>query len=68
VGTAKLVRRLLDSGHAVAAAEACWAVERDAGAVLPVLLRELERDGRAAAQALARLGPRRVPRCPRCGA
>ncbi|MEV5343191.1 HEAT repeat domain-containing protein [Streptomyces sp. NPDC052676] len=62
--SSRLVRRLLDSGYAVAAAEACWAVERDAGAVLPVLLRELERDGRAAAQALARLGPEARPAVP----
>ncbi|MER8006873.1 HEAT repeat domain-containing protein [Streptomyces sp. NPDC094149] len=55
-----VLRGLLDSGAAVAAAAALWAVEEDAAAVLPVLLRELrgERRGRtAAADALARLGP-----------
>ncbi|MFJ9725733.1 HEAT repeat domain-containing protein [Streptomyces sp. NPDC101209] len=57
---APVLRGLLDTGPAVAAAAALWAVEGDATAVLPVLLRELrgERRGRAmAAEALGRLGP-----------
>ncbi|MFI8228398.1 HEAT repeat domain-containing protein [Streptomyces sp. NPDC085900] len=57
---APVLRGLLDSGAAVAAAAALWAVEEDAAAVLPVLLGELrgERRGRsAAADALGRLGP-----------
>jgi hypothetical protein len=62
---APLIRRLLHSdAYAVAAAEACWEVERDAGAVLPVLLRALERDGRAAAEVLERLGPEARPAVP----
>ncbi|MGW2236583.1 HEAT repeat domain-containing protein, partial [Streptomyces sp. NPDC001759] len=57
---APVLRGLLDSGAAVAAAAALWAVQEDAAAVLPVLLGELrgERRGRsAAAEALGRLGP-----------
>ncbi|MFE0522692.1 HEAT repeat domain-containing protein [Streptomyces sp. NPDC058954] len=57
---APVLRGLLDSGAAVAAAAALWAVQEDAAAVLPVLLGELrgERRGRsAAADALGRLGP-----------
>ncbi|MFF3462578.1 HEAT repeat domain-containing protein [Streptomyces sp. NPDC002619] len=57
---APLVRDLLDSQHAIAAADALWSLEGDGTVVLPVLLRELAgaRSGhRAAADALARLGP-----------
>ncbi|MFF4910272.1 HEAT repeat domain-containing protein [Streptomyces sp. NPDC001260] len=56
---APVLRGLLDSGAAVAAAAALWAVQEDAAAVLPVLLGELrgERRGRSAtAEALGRLG------------
>ena len=54
------LRGLLDTESAVAAAVALWSVEGDASAVLPVLMRELASEGygrRAAADALARLGP-----------
>lgn len=55
------VRRLLEGDSAVAAAGALWAMEGDAEAVLPVLVRELaDEDSRrrgAAADVLARMGP-----------
>ncbi|MGY1578098.1 HEAT repeat domain-containing protein [Streptomyces sp. MN13] len=59
-----VVRRLLSSGYAVAAAEAWWAVARDADTVLPVLLGELEREGRTAARVLELLGPQARPAMP----
>jgi hypothetical protein len=56
-----VLRGLLDTEHAAAAAGALWSVEGDASAVLPVLLRESTADDprrrRPAAQELARLGP-----------
>ncbi|MEX1658157.1 HEAT repeat domain-containing protein [Streptomyces pseudovenezuelae] len=56
-----VLRELLGTEHAAVAAGALWSVERDASAVLPVLTGELA-DGaprrRAAAAALARLGPK----------
>jgi HEAT repeat protein len=54
------LRGLLDTGSAVAAAGALWAVEGDASAVLPVLLRELtsgQGQSRRAAETLGHLGP-----------
>ncbi|MGW2962625.1 HEAT repeat domain-containing protein [Streptomyces sp. NPDC001220] len=55
-----VLRGLLDTGHAALAAGALWAAEGDAGAVLPVLLRELThghgRSTRTAAEQLGRLG------------
>ncbi|MQY37317.1 hypothetical protein SRB17_53210 [Streptomyces sp. RB17] len=55
------LRALLRTRHAAAAAGALWSVQRDASAVLPVLLRELvEGDPasrRLAAVQLGRLGP-----------
>lgn len=59
---APVLRGLLDGACGVSAADALWAVEGDAEAVLPVLLRELAGDGehggpRAAAEALGRMGP-----------
>ncbi|GAA1414979.1 hypothetical protein GCM10009601_03830 [Streptomyces thermospinosisporus] len=59
---APVLRGLLDGACGVAAADALWAVEGDADAVLPVLLRELTGGGthggpRAAAEALGRMGP-----------
>ncbi|MFE0673097.1 HEAT repeat domain-containing protein [Streptomyces sp. NPDC058867] len=57
-----VLRGLLDSPHAVAAAAALWSVERDASAVLPVLLGALTdpeaRQWETAVGALGRLGPR----------
>lgn len=59
------LRGLLDTGYAASAAGSLWSVERDADAVLPVLLRELthEQSGRrrGAAEELARLGPAARP-------
>ncbi|WP_405641315.1 HEAT repeat domain-containing protein [Streptomyces sp. NBC_00019] len=56
-----VVRRLLEGGSAVAAADSLWAIEGDAELVLPVLIRALEGDGAgrlgAAADVLARMGP-----------
>jgi hypothetical protein len=56
-----VLRGLLDSEHAAAAAGALWSVEGDASAVLPVLLRESAADDPRrrgpAAEGLARLGP-----------
>ncbi|MCL7426599.1 HEAT repeat domain-containing protein [Streptomyces sp. YS415] len=53
--------RLLDTEFAVPAAAALWSVERDASAVLPVLLEELRHfDSRrwgTAAEAVGRMGP-----------
>ena len=46
------------------AAEAVWAVERDAAVVLPVLLREVERGSRPAAEALERMGAEARPALP----
>lgn len=60
-----VLRGLLDSGCAGAAARALWEVEGDASVVLPVLLRELAdgdtRRRRSAAEVLARLGPQARP-------
>jgi hypothetical protein len=62
------LRGLLETGCAVAAAEALWSVTGDAEAVLPVLLRELTgtRSGRRrrAAAVLGRLGPAARPALP----
>ncbi|WP_327715513.1 HEAT repeat domain-containing protein [Streptomyces sp. NBC_00490] len=56
-----VVRGLLESESAVAAAASLWAVEGDAELVLPVLLRALEGEGPgqpwAAADVLAGMGP-----------
>jgi hypothetical protein len=62
------LRGLLETGCAVAAADALWSVTGDADAVLPVLLRELtgpttDRRRRAAA-VLGRLGPAARPALP----
>nr|WP_242433371.1 HEAT repeat domain-containing protein [Streptomyces sp. Root264] len=58
---APALRALLDGEHALAAADALWAVEGDPAAVLPVFLRELARGDaphRAhAAHSLSLLGP-----------
>jgi hypothetical protein len=62
------LRGLLAGGHPSAAAGALWSVERDASAVLPVLIRESasEDPGRRqeAAELLARLGPSARPALP----
>lgn len=62
------LRGLLETGCAVAAAEALWSVTGDADAVLPVLLRELTGTGggrrRRAAAVLGRLGPAARPALP----
>ncbi|KUO19429.1 HEAT repeat domain-containing protein [Streptomyces dysideae] len=62
------LRGLLAGGHPSAAAGALWSVERDASAVLPVLIRELAGEGpgrrREAAELLARLGPSARPALP----
>ncbi|MEU6590666.1 HEAT repeat domain-containing protein [Streptomyces sp. NPDC046881] len=58
---APLLRTLLRTRHAAAAAGALWSADGDTAAVLPVLLRELTRPDpdtrRSAVQQLARLGP-----------
>ncbi|THA73431.1 PBS lyase [Streptomyces sp. A0642] len=63
-----LVRRPGTAG-AVEAAEALWAVDGDAAAVLPVLIEGLQaehaRERRAAASALGRLGPHAAVTAPR---
>ena len=63
-----VLRGLLDTEYASAAAGALWSVEGDASAVLPVLLRELTgaepRRRRPAARELARLGPSALPALP----
>lgn len=63
-----LVRRPGTAG-ATEAAEALWAVDGDAGAVLPVLIEGLQaehvRERRAAASALGRLGPLAAVTAPR---
>ncbi|MGQ5634909.1 MULTISPECIES: HEAT repeat domain-containing protein [unclassified Streptomyces] len=63
-----VLRALLHTRHAAAAAGALWSAQRDATAVLPVLLRELSRgdpDSRPlAASRLARLGPAARPALP----
>ncbi|MFF0156785.1 HEAT repeat domain-containing protein [Streptomyces sp. NPDC005263] len=60
-----VLRRLLDTEHAIAAAGAWWEVTADASVVRPLLLRELEgadhRRRRAAAEVLARMGPAARP-------
>ncbi|WSQ13851.1 HEAT repeat domain-containing protein [Streptomyces sp. NBC_01231] len=60
-----VLRRLLDTEHANAAAGALWEVAADASVVRPVLLRELEEEDhrrrRAAAEVLARMGPAARP-------
>ncbi|MFF5498490.1 HEAT repeat domain-containing protein [Streptomyces aquilus] len=58
-----VVRRLLEGEHAVAAAAALWALEGDAEAVLPVLVRLADDvvEQRSAAEVLARLGPAAAP-------
>ncbi|MEU9456555.1 HEAT repeat domain-containing protein [Streptomyces sp. NPDC048277] len=57
---APVLRRLLDTRHAAAAAGALWSAEGDVDVVLPVLLRELtfgrSRSARTAAEQLGRLG------------
>jgi hypothetical protein len=56
-----VLRELLETEYAVAAARALWSVEGDASAVLPVLIPELAEGRprrRAAAEALARCGPK----------
>ncbi|CAL9383216.1 hypothetical protein SUDANB176_01102 [Streptomyces sp. enrichment culture] len=62
------LRTLLNGENGVAAAEALWAVEGDAEAVLPLLLAEVGdgtgRARRAAAEALGRLGPAARPALP----
>ncbi|MCS0600925.1 HEAT repeat domain-containing protein [Streptomyces sp. LP11] len=62
------LRALLGTRHAATAAGALWSADRDAGAVLPVLLREL-REGdpdnrRVAALRLGELGPVARPALP----
>ncbi|SER67400.1 hypothetical protein SAMN04487983_102041 [Streptomyces sp. yr375] len=63
-----VLRGLLAGEHALAAADALWAVEGDASAVLPVLLRELghedPRQRALAARSLERLGPEAHPALP----
>ncbi|MFI2760807.1 HEAT repeat domain-containing protein [Streptomyces echinatus] len=58
---APLLRRLLHTRHAAAAAGALWSADGDAAAVLPVLLRELRQADaglrRGAVRQLGRLGP-----------
>ncbi|MFJ2902364.1 HEAT repeat domain-containing protein [Streptomyces sp. NPDC087212] len=65
---APVLRTLLDTEYAVAAADALWSVQGDADAVRPVLARELAngRSGvrRPAAEALARMGPAARPALP----
>ncbi|GCB51867.1 HEAT repeat domain-containing protein [Streptomyces sp. NL15-2K] len=60
-----VLRGLLDSACASAAARALWEVEGDASVVLPVLLRELAAEEahrrRSAAEVLSRLGPAAAP-------
>jgi HEAT repeat protein len=60
-GVIAALRGLLDTECGAVAAGALWSVEGDASAVLPVLIRELADEDvhrrRAAAEALARLGP-----------
>ncbi|MFI8893559.1 HEAT repeat domain-containing protein [Streptomyces paradoxus] len=62
------LRGLLETGCAVAAADALWSVTGDADAVLPVLLRELTGPAsggrRRAAAVLGRLGPAARPALP----
>jgi hypothetical protein len=56
-----VLRELLETEYAVVSARALWSVEGDASAVLPVLIPELTEGRprrRAAAGALARLGPK----------
>ncbi|GAB2729781.1 HEAT repeat domain-containing protein [Streptomyces bullii] len=63
-----VLRGLLRTEHAVAAAGALWSVEQDAEAVLPVLLRAVADPGvrcrEEAAEVLARLGPPARPALP----
>ncbi|MFI5689373.1 HEAT repeat domain-containing protein [Streptomyces sp. NPDC051636] len=63
-----VLRGLLDTGYAAAAAGALWSAGEDVSVALPVLLRELthERSGlrRLAAGELARLGPAARPALP----
>ncbi|WP_225095857.1 HEAT repeat domain-containing protein [Streptomyces sp. CoH27] len=65
---APLLRALLPTRHAAAAAGALWSADGDAGAVLPVLLRELTQGDPAsrcaAARRLGRLGPAARPALP----
>lgn len=59
-----VLRELLETEYAVVAAGPLWSVEQDASAVLPVLTAELAEGRprrRAAAGALARLGPEAGP-------
>ncbi|MER5217069.1 hypothetical protein ABT063_42710 [Streptomyces sp. NPDC002838] len=60
-----VLRDLLDTECASAAARALWQVEGDVSVVLPVLLRELAAEEahrrRSAAEALSRLGPAAAP-------
>lgn len=61
------LRGLLETGCAVAAADALWSVTGDADAVVPVLLRELTGTGsgrRRAAAVLGRMGPAARPALP----
>ncbi|MEV7736441.1 hypothetical protein AB0O75_30915 [Streptomyces sp. NPDC088921] len=62
-----VLRELLETECAAVAADALWSVEGDASVALPVLIGELT-DGRprrrAAAGALARLGPEALPALP----
>ncbi|MFF9118074.1 HEAT repeat domain-containing protein [Streptomyces massasporeus] len=62
------LRGLLETGSAVAAADALWSVTGDADAVLPVLLRELSDIGsghrRHAAAVAGRMGPAARPALP----
>ncbi|MFK4104931.1 HEAT repeat domain-containing protein [Streptomyces sp. NPDC019531] len=62
-----VLRELLETEHAADAAGALWSVEGDVSAVLPVLTGELTEGRprrRAAAAALARLGPAAGPALP----
>lgn len=62
-----VLRELLETEHAATAAEALWSVEGDVTAVLPVLIDELAEGRprrRAAAEALAQLGPAAGPALP----
>ncbi|WP_328745094.1 HEAT repeat domain-containing protein [Streptomyces sp. NBC_00285] len=62
-----VLRELLETEHAAAAAGALWSVEGDVTAVLPVLIGELTQGPRrqqAAAELLARLGPAAGPALP----
>ncbi|MGW2727722.1 HEAT repeat domain-containing protein [Streptomyces sp. NPDC001494] len=65
---APVLRALLHTRHAAAAAGALWSADGDAPAVLPVLVRELRQGEpgvrRLAARQLARLGPAARPALP----